>query len=269
MILKKHDLPLDMQPKGCIYCVHMDIIFDALADPTRRIILDKLHENEALSLSMICESLQMSRQGVSKHIALLEKANLVIARKRGREKLHYLNTVPLQIIYSRWITKFDSVRITALHDLKESIEKEKHMKGFVYQIVIASSPDSVWTALQQPEFTQKYWFGRKLESTWTVGADVNLVTPDGSSEMNGKILEYTPGKRLSYTWNTAHQDSETTVVFELEAFGPMTKLTIMHDINTDDKIGQMAVSGWTMILSGLKTLLETGNPLPAVQWKKP
>lgn len=143
------------------------------------------------------------------------------------------------------------------------------MKGLVYQIVIAATPEQVWPALREPEFTQKYWFGKLLKSEWAVGSSVSLLNPEGKSKMTGKVLDFTPNKRLSYTWNTDFPGSaETVVVFELEAFGPMTKLTILHDINMEDQNSQRAVSGWSMIVSGLKTLLETGSPLPPVAWSK-
>lgn len=104
----------------------MDKIFKALADASRRQLLDRLHESNGQTLSELCEGLEMARQSVTQHLGLLESANLVAVIWRGREKLHYLNPVPLQDIYSRWIEKFERGRLKALRDLKTKLETEHH-----------------------------------------------------------------------------------------------------------------------------------------------
>ena len=100
-----------------------DVLFKALADPSRRKLLDLLHASDGRTLNELCEHLDMSRQGVTQHLALLESANLVATVWRGREKLHFLNPVPLQEIYERWIAKFEKPRLKALGDLKRRLEK--------------------------------------------------------------------------------------------------------------------------------------------------
>jgi|SRR5689334_10617686 DNA-binding transcriptional ArsR family regulator len=100
-----------------------DALFKALADPSRRKLLDVLHANDGRTLNELCEYLDMTRQGVTQHLHLLEAANLVAIVWRGREKLHFLNPVPLQEIYERWIAKFDKPRLKALADLKKRMEK--------------------------------------------------------------------------------------------------------------------------------------------------
>ncbi|WP_118183487.1 ArsR/SmtB family transcription factor [Paraburkholderia phosphatilytica] len=100
----------------------MDLVFKALADPTRRQLLDLLHAHNGQTLGELCEGLDMSRQAVSKHLALLEEANLVAVVWRGREKLHYLNPVPIHEIAERWIGKFERNRLRVLHDLKRHLE---------------------------------------------------------------------------------------------------------------------------------------------------
>lgn len=100
-----------------------DALFKALADPGRRKLLDRLHAHDGQTLSELCQHLDMTRQGVTQHLALLEAANLVAVRRQGREKLHYLNPVPLQEIYERWIRKFETSRLAALHQLKQNLEK--------------------------------------------------------------------------------------------------------------------------------------------------
>ena len=100
-----------------------DVLFKALADPSRRKLLDLLHAHDGRTLSELCEHLEMTRQGVTQHLILLEAANLIATVRRGREKLHFLNPVPLQDIYERWIAKFEKPRLTALSDLKRRLEK--------------------------------------------------------------------------------------------------------------------------------------------------
>ena len=250
----------------------MDKIFNALGDKSRRYLLDLLYERNGQSLTELSSKLDMSRQAVTKHLKILESADLVVPVWKGKEKIHYLNPVPLMQIYSRWISKFDENRILGLYELKYDLEnpKEVKMNGFVYQIVIAASAEKVWESLTKPEFTEKFWFGRKIYSDWTVGSTVSVITPDGSAEVTGKVLEYNPNQRLSYTWQTPEETAEqaTTVVFELQEMGPLVKLTILHDIDVSAAKFQQAAAGWTFILNGLKTYLETGAPMPALPWGK-
>src|SRR5450631_3464036 len=100
-----------------------DLLFKALADPGRRKLLDLLHAHDGRTLNELCEYLDMTRQGVTQHLDLLEAANLVTTLRRGREKLHFLNPVPLQEIYERWIAKFEQPRLKALSNLKRQLEK--------------------------------------------------------------------------------------------------------------------------------------------------
>lgn len=114
-----------MQPKCCILWVVMDAVFKALADASRRKLLDQLHKSNGQTLGELCEHLDMTRQAVTKHLRLLEDANLVSVIWRGREKLHYLNPVPLHEIYERWIGKYEPHRLQALSDLKKNLEHPK------------------------------------------------------------------------------------------------------------------------------------------------
>jgi uncharacterized protein YndB with AHSA1/START domain len=145
-------------------------------------------------------------------------------------------------------------------------------RGFVYQTVINATPERVWQALTTPEFTRSYWFGRKVESTWELGADVTITTPEGVVEMRGRVLEFEVGKRLSYSWKSSDagiSDEPTIVVFELTAMGPLVKLSVLHDFDEAAATALQAANGWTFIVCGLKTLLETGSPMPALPWRKP
>ena len=119
---------LDMQPKGCLLCFMVadeDRVFKALADSSRRQLLDRLRERGGLTLGELCEGHDMSRQAVTKHLVLLEEANVVVTKKRGREKLHFLNPVPIHDIYMRWIGAFERGRLQALHNLKQALEEDQ------------------------------------------------------------------------------------------------------------------------------------------------
>ena len=116
-----------MQVIACItWC--MDLVFKALADPTRRYLLDLLRERNGRTLGELCERLDMTRQSATQHLALLEAANLISTVRRGREKVHYLNPVPLHEIHARWISKFERSRLDALRDLKKKLEGDDNEK---------------------------------------------------------------------------------------------------------------------------------------------
>lgn len=144
------------------------------------------------------------------------------------------------------------------------------MAGFAYQIVIASTAAKVWEALTDATFTKAFWFGRAVNSDWKPGSPVRIVTPEGGIEMQGTVLEAEAPRRLSYSWRAAGDEGKepTTVVFELEETGPLVKLSILHDIDAADAKFRQAAAGWTFILCGLKTWLETGKPMPALPWRK-
>ena len=118
-----------MQAFTCLLCIvaeraDTDLLFKSLADPSRRKLLDQLHAHDGQTLNELCEHLDMTRQGVTQHLNVLEEANLVAVVWRGREKLHFLNPVPLQEIYDRWIRKFERPRLKALRDLKRRLEED-------------------------------------------------------------------------------------------------------------------------------------------------
>ena len=117
-----------MQPIGCILCGVMDAVFKALADESRRKLLDVLHRDNGQTLGELCAHLDMTRQAVTKHLLLLEAANLVTVVWRGREKLHYLNPMPIHEISERWIGKYERHRLQALSDLKTGLEKNQPKK---------------------------------------------------------------------------------------------------------------------------------------------
>lgn len=267
----------------------MDAIFKALADPSRRQLLDRLNERNGQTLRELGEDLDMSRQAVSKHLAVLEGALLVTSVRRGREKLHYLNPVPIQEVADRWIGRYERGRLTALSHLKHTLEGQAMTKPeFVYVLYIRTTPEQLYRALTEPEFIKVYMDGYGPESTWEVGAPVRWkMDPAGDFEDVGqRVLAAEPGRRLSYTWHTLQPmhremfdfasdeewaeacEERSKVTFDIEPAEEASmgvKLTITHDgfDSPDSKMLEGVSGGWTMILSSLKTLLEGGTFLGA------
>jgi uncharacterized protein YndB with AHSA1/START domain/DNA-binding transcriptional ArsR family regulator len=260
----------------------LDEVFRALADPSRRQLLDQLNVQTGQTLRELCAGLAMARQSVSKHLAVLEAADLVIAVRRGREKLHYLNAAPIHEIAERWINHYDQSRVHALADLKKALEDQPMSRpAFVYRTYIHTTPEKLWQALTEPAFTQRYW-DISFDSTWEAGAAMDwlhhgvlIVDPEQ------KVLEYDPYRRLAYTWHTFSPElaeihgfeaelqtrlaaeSRSTVTFELEPVDAVVKLTVIHDGFDDDSATAGLISeGWPQVISNLKTLLETGETLP-------
>ncbi|GIF06400.1 ArsR/SmtB family transcription factor [Actinoplanes siamensis] len=254
----------------------MDDVFKALADPSRRHLLDSLNRRDGQTLGELCSGLDMARQSVSKHLAVLESAGLVTTTRRGREKLHHLNAEPVNAIADRWISRYHRGRVQALADLKTTLEGTP--MGFTYTTYIATTPEKLWQALTDPEFTSQYW-GVEFDTDWTAGAPITWKL-DGLSITDPEqvVLESVPGSRLSYTWHTftpefvaKHRlpesmstESRSTVTFNIEQAGKLVKLTVTHDdFDTGSTALEMVREGWPSILSSLKTLLETGSPLRA------
>ena len=261
----------------------MDDVFKALADPSRRQLLDTLKDRGGQNLRELCAGLKMARQSVSKHLAVLEAANLVATVRHGREKLHYLNVAPINDIAQRWINRYDQGRVHALSDLKQALEETSMQKPtFVYKTYINTTPERLWQALTEPAFTKRYW-NTTLESDWKVGStitwDNNGVLIEDPAQV---VLEYQPFRRLSYSWHTftpevaehfgfsdellttLASERRSKVTFDIEEDGPLVKLTVVHDdFEPGSTAIQMVSEGWPRVLSDLKTMLETGDTLPA------
>ncbi|HWM05282.1 MAG TPA: metalloregulator ArsR/SmtB family transcription factor [Actinophytocola sp.] len=269
----------------------MDEVFRALADPSRRRLLDRLNERNGQSLRELCAGLDMARQSVSKHLAVLAAANLVTTVWRGREKLHHLNPEPINAIAQRWIHRYDRDRVRALGDLKTALEsKPMGDTAFVYTTYIATTPERLWQALTDPTFTRQYWGGLELESDWQVGSRVLARFGPGQDlkDLGHVVLEADPYRRLAYNWHNyqpeqaemfgwspeklaeMRQEPITRVSFDIEEAGPLVKLTVTHDGFAGETEMFRAVSGkaeysgggWLHLISSMKTLLETGKPLP-------
>ena len=278
----------------------MDEVFRALSDPSRRRLLDSLNRRSGQSLRELCAGLNMARQSVSKHLAILAEAGLVTTVWRGREKLHYLNAAPISEIAERWINQYDAERVRALSDLKKALEgmpmntmntttnttmdTTVNKPEFVYTTYIRTTPERLWQGLTDPAFTRRYW-GIAWESDWKPGSAVTLeIGKDGVriADPDQVVLESEPGRRLSYTWHTftpewaaAYDVSEehlarvsserrSKVTFDIEPLGEMVKLTVIHDdFDSGSAVLPGITEGWPRILADLKTLLETGDLLPA------
>ncbi|WP_280383113.1 ArsR/SmtB family transcription factor [Nocardia wallacei] len=260
----------------------MDEVFKALADASRRLLLDSLNADNGQTLRQLCAGLDMSRQAVSKHLAVLEAANLVTTRRRGREKLHYLNAEPINAIADRWINRYDRGRVHALADLKTALETTTMSNTeFVYTTYIKTTPEKLWEALTQPAFTKRYW-GAHFDTDWRPGSVMTWHERDWkSTDSEQKVLEADPYNRLSYTWHTMsldHADAfgidhdtarkwmsepRSKVTFELEPVGDLVKLTVVHDgFEPGSALLEGVSGGWPSIITNLKALLETGDTLP-------
>jgi uncharacterized protein YndB with AHSA1/START domain/DNA-binding transcriptional ArsR family regulator len=242
----------------------MDSVFRALADPTRRSLLDALFEQDGQTLGALEQRLPMTRFGVMKHLKVLEEAGLVVARRRGREKLHFLNPVPIRLVHDRWVSKYAEPWAAGLSELKTRLEEDVMEK--VFEIYIKTTPERLWQAITDSEQRQKYSFGVGVTSDWTPGSRYEGVHPGaGVSISEGENLEVDPPRRLVQSFNALWSDavkSEGTsrVTWEIEPVGDSCRLTVTHDQLREGANGEL-YGGWPMILSGLKTLLETGELL--------
>jgi uncharacterized protein YndB with AHSA1/START domain/DNA-binding transcriptional ArsR family regulator len=271
------------------YPPEIDDVFRALADPNRRRLLDSLNARSGQTLRELCADMDMARQSVSKHLRVLETAQLVTTVWRGREKLHYLNPAPITEISERWIDQYDRDRVRALSDLKRALEDHPMDKpSFVYTTFIRSTPERVWQALTDPAFTERYW-GVALDSDWKQGSSITLrqwgLTIADADQV---VLEAEPYRRLAYTWHTftpewqakaaelvgfpkeflarVAAEPRSKVAFEIDDLGAFVKLTVIHDgFEPGSQVLETIRQGWPHILSNLKTLLETGSTLSESQ----
>ena len=242
----------------------MDEVFKALADPTRRSLLDELFEEDGQTLSALEERLPMTRYGVMKHLRVLEKAHLVTTKRRGREKLHFLNPVPIRLVHDRWVSKYAEPWAATLSGLKHRLEDRTMEK--VFEIYIKTTPERLWEAITDSEMRQKYTFGVGIRSDWTTGSGYEAVHEGGGIRISeGENLEVEPPRRLVQSFNALWSDdvqSEGTsrVTWDIEPVGDSCRLTVTHD-QLREGANDEIYGGWPMILSGLKTLLETGELL--------
>ena len=177
----------------------MDAVFKALADPSRRKLLDRLYRRDGQTLTEMCERVSMTRFGVMKHLRVLEEAGLVVTRKEGREKLHFLNPVPIRLVHDRWVSKYRAPFAAALSGLKSRLEGTEMAETQVYQVFIRTTPQKLWQALTEGEVTKRYFFGETVHSDWKAGSEWHSTGPEGSRDVEGKVVESDPPRRLVMT----------------------------------------------------------------------
>ena len=256
-----------------------DEVFKALADPSRRLLLDSLNTRNGQSLRDLCAELSMARQSVSKHLAVLEAANLITTVWRGREKLHYLNAEPINAIADRWINQYDRARVQTLADLKIALETEPMSDSTesVYTTYIRTTPERLWQAITDPVFSNRY-MGHALVSDFKKGSSyvwsdcTGLEIRDSEQQV---ILESDPYRRLSFTFHTfvpeltelgldgevvkkAAAERRSKVSFDIEPVEDgQVKLTVIHDdFPPESTVRELISGGWPWKLANLKSALE-------------
>jgi uncharacterized protein YndB with AHSA1/START domain/DNA-binding transcriptional ArsR family regulator len=259
----------------------MDAVFKALSDPTRRGLLDELFKQDGQTLGALEGRLPMTRFGVMKHLRVLEEAGLVTTRRRGREKLHFLNPVPIRLVHDRWVSKYAEPWAATLSGLKTDLEDEtmEALKPVswangtaplaggtaVFEVFIKTTPERLWEAITDPEMRKKYSFGVETHSDWTPGSEYKASVPGVVDIAAGENIEVDPPRLLVQTFDALWSDEvkaqgTTRVTWEIEPVGTSCRLTVTHDRLRAGANPEL-YGGWPMILSGLKTLLETGEQL--------
>ena len=254
----------------------MDEVFRALADPNRRSLLDSLNENNGQTLRDLCAGLSMARQSVSKHLALLEAANLITTARRGREKLHFLNAEPINAIADRWINQYDRARAQTLADLTTALETPPMSNSeFVYVTYIRTTPERLWQAITDPVYSTRY-MGHAIVSDWQTGStyvwadrELEIVHPEQV------ILQADPYRRLAFTFHSfvpeltefgldeqtilqaaTERRSKVTIDIEVVDDGQV-KLTVVHDdFPPESTVRELISGGWPWKLANLKSELE-------------
>jgi uncharacterized protein YndB with AHSA1/START domain/DNA-binding transcriptional ArsR family regulator len=244
----------------------VDAVFKALADPTRRQLLDALRDRGGLTLTELEQGLGMTRFGVMKHLKVLEAANLVVTRKAGRFKHHYLNALPIQEVADRWMAPYAKPLARFVLDVKNRLETETTTMAdkpdLVLETYIRTTPEALWDAIVNPEKTRQYYYGGQVQPELRVGGRFDYLDPKGEINLRGEILELDPPRRLVTTFKPTWADvggEVTRVEYRIEPMGPACKLTVTHYDYEKSKAG--VESGWPIILAGLKTFLETGRSL--------
>jgi len=241
--------------------------FRALADPSRRLLLDRLFERDGQTLGELTVYLpDMTRFGVMRHLDVLESAGLITTRKVGREKRHFLNPVPIRLIHDRWISKYAAPVVGAMSALKGHLEAPMAASldspDHVYAIYINASPERIWQAITDGDETVRYYYGTRVVSDWNVGSHIRYDYPDGSLAADGEVLAIDPPKRLEMTFHPRWDpdfEAEGAVrqVWQIEADDNASKLTVTTiGLKAGTKQAEEFGNGMIFIVSGLKSLVE-------------
>lgn len=260
----------------------VEAVFRALDDANRRLLLDNLFERDGQTLAELCEHLPtMTRFGVMNHLKVLEAGGLVTKTKVGRRSFHYLNPVPIRLLHDRWIHKYLEPVADALVDLKIALEPSAPgssnepgaspmtTPSHVYEVYIRCAPEAAWEAIVDGDQTVQYFFGTRVKSDWQPGSPVTYHSPAGDVVADGEIVSVEPGRRLEM-WFTARWDDEleaegpVRMVWLVEPADALTKVRVEYfDLAPDSARLRDYAAGIPLIVSGLKTLLETGAPIAA------
>ena len=246
-----------------------DDVFRALGSPVRRSILDVVRAQPGLTVLEITDEFEMTRFGIRKHLQILLDAHLLTVEKDGREKRHYLNPIPIQTIYDRWLTHYSRRWAPTLTALKYTIEEEesdmsdKHTHR--YEIYIRTTAKQLWKALTTGEMSRKYFYQAPVKSTFEPGDPIQYLHHSDPSRVmiDGEVIEADPPNRLVHTFSfPSNDDPPSTVTWDIEQMDGVCKLTLIHTFDEQNETYRSVGNGWNPILSGLKTLLETGEQLP-------
>lgn len=272
-----------------------DRVFKALADPTRRFLLDWLFARDGRTLTELESEVDMTRFGVMKHLRVLEQAGLIVVRRSGREKLHFLNPVPIRLIHDRWIDKYRERQVSALAALKAELEgthmttatehatmTEKSTTTQVYRVYIKATPQAIWDAITKTEWTEKYGYRGRLEFDLKPGGGYRAFATDAMKQMGtpdvvvvGETIEADPPRKLVQIWHPiwdpqTAEETPTRLTYEIEEEYGVCRLTLTHDVTGAPMVAKMvagdipnAGGGWPFVLSELKTLLESGKAFAA------
>lgn len=253
------------------YRFSMDDVFDALAHPIRRDLLDALREKDGQTLGELERRHAVTRFAVMKHLRLLEEAGLVTSLKTGREKRHYLNPAPIQRIVDRWVSRYAAPFVRTMVDLAETFERGAAMSlpgpKHVWEIFVRATPDEIWMVLTDDAKTPLWQhFDMTSRTDWRPGGAITFFVGDRPMIV-GEILELEPPRRLVHSFSArwapdVAADAPSRVTWELIPIGEnATKLVLTHDDFAGETATSRAVGGgWPEALSRLKTLVETGEP---------
>ena len=242
----------------------VDRVFKALADPTRRSLLDELFRQDGQTLGALERRLPMTRIGVMKHLRVLEEAGLVATKRRGREKLHFLNPVPIRLVHDRWVSKYAEPWAATLSGLKTEWRRndgegvrDLHQDDPGAPLGGDHRPRATADVLVRPPHRVRLDAGLPLRGRPPVGCRVRSAR----ARTSRSIRRAGSSRRFNALWgDDVKAEGTSRVTWEIEPVGDSCRLVVTHDQLREDANNQL-YGGWPMILSGLKTLLETGESL--------
>ena len=257
-------------------------VFRALADPTRRRLLDLLLERGGRTVGELSATFEpgpdgtgMTRFGVMKHLRILEEAGLVVSRRDGRTTRLHLNPVPIRELSRRWLDRYAEAASDVMLHLKRTLEgtvmsdasaTPSELSTQLYQVFIRATPERIWRAITDPDESKQYFHGARI----SVNAErMRSLGPSDDVWGDSVVEVFDPPRTLVYGWNSLYDpgmaaEPTSRVTFEIEEVGDgVCKLTLLHDRLADSPITAASVSGagWMFVLSNLKSWLETGEPL--------